>query len=201
MLFSRHFVCGIKKNFRLCREMASYSYSMFNPWTKNASPDTEESLFSIGSGNLTHMFFFSPLVLGKARNGRDTMEPFEPSLFLLGFISPQQRSLCFWFHRPAGPVPDKPGVSFAFPLGPRVGWGPWTLSIAKARCRVCRREQVLLCKFGSSQKQDVVRGAWHPPSLPSFTLFLFCFLILTFAVGKKLNGTQLERQEWLKPVV
>lgn len=58
------------------------------------------------------VLFLFPLVLGRARNGRDTMEPFEPSLFLLGFTSPRPRSLCFWFDRRAGPVPEKPGVNF-----------------------------------------------------------------------------------------
>lgn len=42
---------------------------------------------------------------------------------------------------------------------------------------------------------------WASSFTAFFTLFPFCFLILTFAVGKKLNGTQLERPEWLKPVV
>lgn len=118
--------------------MASCSYSRFNSWTKHACPDMEESLFSIGLRNLTHMFSFSPLVLGKARNGRDTMEPLDPSSFLLAFTSPPQRSLCFWFHRYTGPVPNKPGGSFPFPFGPEgrgrtvdpVDQERWVLSVS-----------------------------------------------------------------------
>lgn len=176
---SRNFVCGIKKNFRLCREMASCSYSRFNPWAKNASPDTEESLFSIDLRNVAHMFSFSPLVLGKARNGRDTMEPSDPpSKFLLAFTSPQ-RWLCFWFHRPAGPCRTSPGEASLLPLDPRGGGGPWTLWIRNAGCRACLRGRGLLWKFASPQEQGVVGGAWRPScaSLHAFLTLPLFFLL------------------------
>lgn len=111
---------ALKKIFRLCREMASYSYSGFNPWTKWASPDTEASLVSVGSRNSTHVCFFSPLVLGKARNGRDTMEPFEPSLFLRGFRSPHPFAVLLVSQTCpacAGQACDE----LCFPFGPE-GW-------------------------------------------------------------------------------
>ena len=130
---SRNFVCGLKKNFRLCREMASCSYSRFNHWTKNASPDTEESLFSIGSRNVMHMFSFSPLVLGKARNSRDTLEPSDPSSeFLLALTSPPQRSRCVSGF--TDPCRASLGDALLFPLDPRGGGGPWTLRITNAGC-------------------------------------------------------------------
>lgn len=158
--------------------MASCSYSRFNPWAKNASPDTEESLF-IGLRHVAHMFSFSPLVLGKARNGRDTMEPSDPpSKFLLAFTSPQ-RWLCFWFHRPAGPCRTSPGEASLLPLDPRGGGGPWTLWIRNAGCRACLRGRGLLWKFASPQEQGVVGGAWRPScaSLHAFLTLPLFFLL------------------------
>lgn len=180
--------------------MASYSYSGFNPWTKWASPDTEASLVSVGSRNSTHVCFFSPLVLGKARNGRDTMEPFEPSLFLRGFLSPHPFAVLLVSQTCpacAGQACDE----LCFPFGPE-GWVR-TVNSVDPESQVPSVSAWASVAVWVRVFPEAGRGqrCFASSFIAVFTLFLFCFLILTFAVEKSLNGTQLERQEWLKPVV
>lgn len=131
-------------------------------------------LSALASGINARVFLF-PLVLGsKEREGH--MEPFEPSLFLQVAASSSVR--CAWLTdlpACAGQACDE----LCFPFGPE-GWVR-TVSPVDPESQVpsvCRPEPVLLFELVSSQKQDVVRGASHPHSLP-FALFLFCFLILT----------------------